>query len=68
MILALKDAARLTRHTVPSRADIAREMSEIRNVWTASERKRRAELGVLLQLRLLAKCETGLADDDIATG
>ena len=40
MILALKDAARLSRHTVPSRADIAQQMAEIRTVWTASERKR----------------------------
>ena len=56
MILALKDAALLSRRTVPSRTEIANEMAEIRTVWSAQERKRRAQLSLLLQLRLLAKC------------
>ncbi|HTU25193.1 MAG TPA: hypothetical protein VMF30_07335 [Pirellulales bacterium] len=57
MILALKDAARLTHRSTPSRTDISREMAHIRNVWSDAERKRRAEMSLLLQLRLLAKCE-----------
>lgn len=56
MILALKDAVRMTHTTVPSRMQINHQMVEIRTVWTAQERKRRAELSVLLQLKLLAKC------------
>jgi hypothetical protein len=56
MILALKDAARLKHRALPSRTNIAHRMAEIRTVWTEQERKRRAEMSVLLQLRLLATC------------
>ena len=56
MILALKDAARLAHCTVPSHADISHQMAEIRTVWTEQERKRRAELSLLRQLKLLATC------------
>jgi hypothetical protein len=56
MILALKDAARLKHRTVPSRTDISHRMAEIRHVWSDQERQRRAELSLLLQLKLLATC------------
>ena len=56
MILALKDAVYKSRVAVPNRATISNRMAQIRTVWTEAERKRRADLGILLQLRLLAKC------------
>ena len=56
MILALKDAVHKSHVTMPSRATISNRMAQIRTVWSEAERKRRAELGVLLQLRLLVKC------------
>ncbi|HEX4145353.1 MAG TPA: hypothetical protein VHY91_17745 [Pirellulales bacterium] len=63
MILALKDAARMSRRAVPSRTDISHRMAAIRNVWTEQERKRRAELSLLLQLKLLASCEAISVED-----
>jgi hypothetical protein len=56
MIMALKDAVRKSHSSVPSRAMISNRTAQIRTVWTESERKHRAELGILLQLQLLAKC------------
>lgn len=66
MILALKDAARLDRRSVPSRVDIAHQMAEIRTVWTSRERQRRAELSLLLQLKLLAACVPVFTDSEDA--
>ncbi len=56
MILALKDAVHRSHTTVPSRAAISNETAQIRTIWTETERKRRAEMSLVLQLRLLAKC------------
>ena len=63
MILALKHAARQSHHTLPSRKDISSRMAEIRTVWTEQERQRRAELSLLLQLKLLAACGAISVDD-----
>jgi hypothetical protein len=63
MVLALKNAIRLKPRTVPSRIDIAHQMAEIRTVWTEQERKHRAEMSLLLQLKLLAACEPISVDE-----
>ncbi len=56
MILALKDAVHRPHRSVPSRAAISNQTAQIRTIWTEAERKRRGEMSMLLQLRLLAKC------------
>jgi hypothetical protein len=67
MILALKDAARLSSHKMPSHKEVVHQMAEIRNVWTAQERKHRAELSLLRQLKLLAECGAIDVADEPAT-
>jgi hypothetical protein len=56
MIMALKDAVRRTRPAVPSRAAISDRTAQIRTAWTEVERKYRAELSLLRQIELVAKC------------
>jgi hypothetical protein len=56
MIMAQKHAVHKAHATVPSRSTISNRMAQIRTVWSEGERQRRAELGIALQLQLLAKC------------
>jgi hypothetical protein len=63
MIMALKDAVRRTKPSVPSRTTISDRMTQIRTVWSAAERQHRADLSLVLQLQLLAKCGEASLND-----